>query len=1005
MEVKFDKFSRFETPNFYLCNPGCVLNDSGSLSNMIGVLDITSDEQLSLNFNATSDLAFRAYKREVDKSEVADNKYVKIYDAIKNRRLIYADELGFFVITEVTEGYSDGLTYKDITARSCEEEIAGKNVPFIEDGTYRFQGDLIHGKGMLEMLVETLPLWRVGNVDEDVTVKYRSFEDVDVSKNVLGFMLEDLQDAYECIFIFDTKNRLIHVYSQSNYVRRTDIHITKDDLIDELSVEELSDELYTAITVSGDEDLGISAVNPLGGNTIYKFDYYLDWMSPELRNAVTTWQAEVRSASSGYYALQNSYYTSNEELYNLKAERDKLQTQLDMYQKCRDNCVAGSSQEDITRYNDFIEQAGGTPVPDDLGYIWIKFADNAAGDGITSDPDEKPYIGLAYNKNSKVASLNVADYAWSTFREGDAIQTATNKYTWVVFSNTATSVSSNSSGDDIPERLSLSSDPNGKQYIGIAINQSSAKKSEKHSDYMWSSLSTLATGIPSVIDALSDLITEVTDDIREIDSQIEARERTLADIKSTAENIRSALAFDKAFTPEQLEELQCYIYEGTYTDEYVTITEDMTATEQFSQMKTLYDRAMLQLDKISVPTQKFEVNLENFIFSKTFEHWSEQLETGCLVNVEIDEGNIAELFLANIEVNYDDRELSMTFGNRYNQYDTMSLFKDALGNIQKSANTLSYIKDIVYPIRSGELNKMHEALETSRTLTKNAALASTDEEVVIDGSGYTGRRVLPDGTIDSKQIKINGRNIVFTDDSWETCKTAIGELYFSDGDTKYGVNAEVLMGDIILGNELHIIDNEGNELLSAMNDKIATSVRAGNADVSAAIHEAYDGRLNTIDAGVSDNKLQIAGAINRIEQTASNITQSVAAQFETVNESLNEATASLMSIRGQIRQGIIEDPDKAANDPEKWVVGIAIAEKLDFTGSTHNGYDVLAGGQTLGLYTSKGWQFWINGKKCGWFDSEDSMLHVSNMISEESISVTDNWKFVNESGLGLRFVG
>jgi hypothetical protein len=154
----------------------------------------------------------------------------------------------------------------------------------------------------------------------------------------------------------------------------------------------------------------------------------------------------------------------------------------------------------------------------------------------------------------------------------------------------------------------------------------------------------------------------------------------------------------------------------------------------------LYDRTEEQLKRVAYPTQEFSLDVENFIFVKEFEKWSEQLETGCLINVEVDDNDVAALFLTAFTVNYEDKKLTMTFGNRYNRFDPKALFDKVLGNISRTANTLSYISDTIYPIKSGEFNQMKEALETSRTLTKNAVLSSDNEQVIIDDTGYTGRR-------------------------------------------------------------------------------------------------------------------------------------------------------------------------------------------------------------------------------------------------------------------------
>ncbi|MBR2583265.1 MAG: phage holin family protein [Oscillospiraceae bacterium] len=68
-------------------------------------------------------------------------------------------------------------------------------------------------------------------------------------------------------------------------------------------------------------------------------------------------------------------------------------------------------------------------------------------------------------------------------------------------------------------------------------------------------------------------------------------------------------------------------------------------------------------------------------------------------------------------------------------------------------------------------------------------------------------------------------------------------------------------------------------------------------------------------------------------------------------------------------------------------------------------YYELTPGQTLGLYTSSGWQFWINGVRRGWFSSQDSMLHVSNIVAEEKLRAGPDWEISASGGFGLRYIG
>ena len=121
-------------------------------------------------------------------------------------------------------------------------------------------------------------------------------------------------------------------------------------------------------------------------------------------------------------------------------------------------------------------------------------------------------------------------------------------------------------------------------------------------------------------------------------------------------------------------------------------------------------------------------------------------------------------------------------------------------------------------------------------------------------------------------------------------------------------------------------------------------------------------------------------------------------------EAVEALERSMGELNGQIRRGLIEDPET-----HEIHLGIAVSESLSFTGQTQSvggvSYYELSPGQTFGLYTSSGWQFWINGVKRGWFSSQDSMLHVSNIVAEERLRAGADWEISVSGGFGLRYIG
>ena len=67
------------------------------------------------------------------------------------------------------------------------------------------------------------------------------------------------------------------------------------------------------------------------------------------------------------------------------------------------------------------EQGPPGPAGETL-YTWIKYADDGVGTGLTDNPFNKSYIGIAYNKPVATESDNPSDYTWSLLKGEDGAQ-------------------------------------------------------------------------------------------------------------------------------------------------------------------------------------------------------------------------------------------------------------------------------------------------------------------------------------------------------------------------------------------------------------------------------------------------------------------------------------------------------------------------------------------------------------------------------------------------------
>ncbi|UOE54915.1 phage tail spike protein [Cytobacillus oceanisediminis] len=125
-------------------------------------------------------------------------------------------------------------------------------------------------------------------------------------------------------------------------------------------------------------------------------------------------------------------------------------------------------------------------------YTWIKYGDDSSGYGLSDNPTGKKYIGIAQNKLVQEESNNPADYTWALIQgpkgekgndgytpikgvdyfDGKDGQDGNSSYLHVRYSQNA-------------DGSSMTTDPTGAKYIGIATTATSAAPTANTS-YRWS---------------------------------------------------------------------------------------------------------------------------------------------------------------------------------------------------------------------------------------------------------------------------------------------------------------------------------------------------------------------------------------------------------------------------------------------------------------------------------------------------------------------------------------
>ncbi|GGB56893.1 hypothetical protein GCM10011409_38080 [Lentibacillus populi] len=111
-------------------------------------------------------------------------------------------------------------------------------------------------------------------------------------------------------------------------------------------------------------------------------------------------------------------------------------------------------------------------------YTWLKYADDAEGNGMSDSPAGKAYMGISYNNASQTESSDPNEYKWTKVvgPKGDQGipgpdgEDGKPTYTWIKYA-------------DDGEGNGLSDDPTGKEYIGLAYNKTDINESNDPADY------------------------------------------------------------------------------------------------------------------------------------------------------------------------------------------------------------------------------------------------------------------------------------------------------------------------------------------------------------------------------------------------------------------------------------------------------------------------------------------------------------------------------------------
>lgn len=326
--VEFDGFGRPEQPVLLLQTL-----DGTS----IGTLSNVSEVKIAVKFSEPSELKFRI-------NALSDGVETPYYKDISGFKRIYTKHYGVYLVENPSEK-SDGLeTYKGITAYSIEKMLESKKF-FLEEGTFNFWNPAAPDDTVIGRILEVAAGWSVGYVSPALIGRYRTFDSYD--DYLLSFMYSSAPEKYRCVFVFNPYDMTFSVYDADEERPTLPIYLDFDNLVEELQVDELSDELVTALRPYGADELDIRSVNPTGTNWIYNLDYFIqngDIASP-IAEKWQAWEAEIAATREYYRGLVSLQATATASILAMQAVLTDLEGQLEYLTNQQSITIQALAQE------------------------------------------------------------------------------------------------------------------------------------------------------------------------------------------------------------------------------------------------------------------------------------------------------------------------------------------------------------------------------------------------------------------------------------------------------------------------------------------------------------------------------------------------------------------------------------------------------------------------------------------------------------------------------------
>ncbi len=263
-------------------------------------------------------------------------------------------------------------------------------------------------------------------------------------------------------------------------------------------------------------------------------------------------------------------------------------------------------------------------------------------------------------------------------------------------------------------------------------------------------------------------------------------------------------------------EFAAFRREDTYKNENY-ISDGLSNDEIFRNALSFIKAAEKEIYKSAMLQHSISATLKNLLVMKEFAPLTDKFTLGNWIRIRSDD-KIFRLRLIEFGGDFDNlSSLSVEFSDILETADGINDWDSILKQVSSIASSYD---EVTNQAEAGEQSFKHlkDWVDKGLDVTNQKIISGADNQTQVwDSHGMLFREhdEFTDNYSDL-QLKIINSTLAMTNDNWKTIKTAVGKYYFFDqtdgGKLKigYGVNAETVIGKMILGEQLGIYTDNGS---------------------------------------------------------------------------------------------------------------------------------------------------------------------------------------------------